>query len=253
MQIFCACLYETVMVDDSRSTLTTVLEFLFSALIGICGVKINYRFIQELKEEKRNTPLGRKGNVIEPIMRWFLWFQIIYWPYYLFLYWISVNEIIPSKDLYGWQSICFWQIGLKLGRLIICFNSLFIALIRYIYIVHGEKANLLDFKKVGKWMALSSFVIPTALETIGILTTDYKEFPYSAMTRFQECIDNHQNANNTHNSNLSKPIMVAWTLHYLPQGAVRFIYYTYYTINVVVMFSAAEGFLYLKMYQNVKR
>ena len=241
------------MVDDSRSTLTTSLEFLFSAIIGICGVKINYRFIQELKEEKRNTPLGRKGNVIEPIMRWFLWFQIIYWPYNIFLYWISVNEIIPSKDMYEWQSICFWNIGLELGRLIINFNSLFVALIRYIYIVHGEKSNLLDFKRVGKWMALSSFVIPTALQTVLILTNDFKEFPYSVMTRFQECINYHQNASNTHNSNLSKPIMVAWTLHYLPQGVVRFTYYTCYTIWLVVKFSAVEGFLYLKMYQNIKR
>jgi hypothetical protein len=69
--IFCACLYKAV-INIPVSLWSTVLEFLFSVIISVCGEIFNYRFMTKLKEEKRKTPIGRKGNVIEPIMRWYL-------------------------------------------------------------------------------------------------------------------------------------------------------------------------------------
>ena len=82
-------------VDDSVSTLSTVLDFVFSVLISVCGVIVNYRFRKKLKEEKRNTPPGRKGNVIEPIMSWYCILQMIFWPYELLLLWMGFNGVIP--------------------------------------------------------------------------------------------------------------------------------------------------------------
>ena len=94
--IFGVCLLKTF-IDDPVATWSTILEFLFSVLIGVCGVIVNYRYRQKLQEEKRNTPAGRKGNVIEPIMRWYCILQMIFWPYELLLLWITTNEVIPFE------------------------------------------------------------------------------------------------------------------------------------------------------------
>ena len=252
MSIQCGCIYDSF-VDEPGSTYTTVFEFLFSVIIGISGIKINYRFIQQLKEERRKTPSGRKGNVIEPIMRWFLWFQILYWPYNLMYFWINVNEIIPSKAMNGWWCIVLQQIALNQGRQIISFNSLFVAAIRYVYIIRSKKANQWKFEMVGKWIAISSFAVPIALDTIKMVITDYTEFPFFLMTRFNNCTDSYHEVNNTGNGDSFKPITAEWALYYLPKDVVLSIYYIIYAIVIIVAYNLIEGFLYLHMHQNVKR
>jgi hypothetical protein len=147
--ITCACIYKA-WVNIPVSLWSTVLEFLFSVLICVCGEIINYRFMSKLREEKRKTPLGRKGNVIEPIMRWFCKLQMIYWPYQLLSIWVWFNEIIPFEYMNGWWCSAATLIVLKFGRMCIGWNSLFVALIRYLYIVHRQKSNQWDFEKVGR-------------------------------------------------------------------------------------------------------
>ena len=252
MTITCACFYD-IFVDHGGSIYTTVFEFLFSVMIGICGIKINYRFIQKLKEERRNLPLGRKGNIIEPIMRWFLWFQILYWPYNLTYFWINVNEIIPIKAMNGWWCIVLQQIVLNTGRFIISFNSLFVAVIRYVYIIHSKKANQWEFQKVGKWMAISSFAIPITLDTIKLFSTDFTEWPFSTVTRFNNCVDSHHEDNSTDHGYHSRPITVEWTLHYLPEKVVRSMYYICLAFTTMVVYNVIEGVLYFQMYQSTNR
>ena len=245
------CLYD-IFVDDEGSIYTTVFEFLFSVIIGIFGIKTNYRYIQELKEEKKRKPLGRKGNVIEPIMRWFSWFQIVYWPYNLLYFWINVNGIIPSRAMNGWWCIVAAN-SLDTGRKIIMFNSLFVAAIRYVYVIHDRKANQWEFENVGKWMAISSFAVPIALKTIIELTNDFTEFPFSVITRFNNCTDSYYQASNINFEHSIKPIAVEWTLHYLPENFVRSIYYFGLTILTLVAYNVIEGFLYLQINRHVKR
>ena len=73
---FCVCFHEAF-VDFPVHTWSTSLEFGFVALITVLGIRLNYKFLSKLKKERRETPIGRKGNVIDPIMRGFLIFQII--------------------------------------------------------------------------------------------------------------------------------------------------------------------------------
>ena len=136
--IFCTCLYASYAEHKPISNYTTVLELLFSVIITICGVTLNIKFLKQLREEKRNTPLNRKGNVIEPIMRWLCAFQIFYWPYHLSFFWIIYNEMIPSEKMNGWWCNAMMQVGVKFGRMIVAYNSFFVALVRYIYIVHHK-------------------------------------------------------------------------------------------------------------------
>ena len=59
--ILCQCVYKTF-IDQSVSLSSTIADILLSIIIGVSGIVINYTFLKKLREENRNTPLGRKGN-----------------------------------------------------------------------------------------------------------------------------------------------------------------------------------------------
>ena len=153
---FCMCFVESFH-EENLSILEPILTFVFSLIISICGVFLNYKFYKKLKIERRNKPLSRKGNVIEPIMRWFLVIQIIYWPYQLLMfhramYYNIISMIPPLCPFYIWSII--------LGRTTVAYNSIFVVLIRYVYIVHDRKANQWDFEKVGTRFQIASICAP---------------------------------------------------------------------------------------------
>ena len=78
----CHCTY-MAFVYEPVSTLPIILELIFSCFLILLGIAVNYRFRKKLAEEKRNRPLGRKGNVIEPIMSWFCVIQMFGFPFRL--------------------------------------------------------------------------------------------------------------------------------------------------------------------------
>ena len=247
---FCICLLKTF-IDRPVSTLSTILEFLFSVVISIVGVIVNYRFSKKLKQERKNRPIGRKGNVIEPVMRWFCIVQIIFWPYELLVFWMMFNEIIPTDQMPNW--LCYVSLNiLKFGRMYIAYNSLFIALIRYYYIVHQQRANQWDFERTGKWFQIASIAVPIAMETIGLFTNNYTEYTKSS-DRFDDCAASYQGLNGTDNATLPQSIVVELTMQYLPESLVLTIFYIYTTISMVVLMNITEGFLYFKIFQSVRR
>ena len=163
--IVCTCLYNSL-VDTPVSLWSTIVEFLLSVIIVVCGETINYRFKSKLVEEKRKVLLGRKGNVIEPIMNSFCKMQMIYWPYQILYFWISTNQIIPVEYMNGWWCPVATY-TMRFGRIFIAYNSIFVVLIRYMYIVHYSKSSLWEFSKVGRYFRIASIAIPVIMETIG--------------------------------------------------------------------------------------
>ena len=84
---YCMCVVRKYFDKEINvSIVSTVFEFILSFIISICGIFLNYKFLKKLKTERRNKPIGRKGNVIEPIMRWFIALQMVFWPYELFMF-----------------------------------------------------------------------------------------------------------------------------------------------------------------------
>jgi hypothetical protein len=207
----------------------------------------------KLREEKRKTPLGRKGNVIEPIMRWYCKLQMIYWPYHLLTFWIMFNEIIPFEYMNGW----WCSVGggaVKFGRVCIGWNSLFVALIRYIYIVHRQKSNQWDFEKTGRYFRISSIAIPLGIETVGLFVNGY---PGHQITKdqdvFKSCVASQQGYNTTLNIQIPEPYFRALTLQVVPEWVVLGIYYVYKFLTIVVLINVIDGFLYFQIYRTIKR
>ena len=174
MPHWCACVY-FVLIDDDRTIWGTSAEFILSAFVMVCGVKVNYRFLMNLKQEKRNTPVGRKGNVIEPLMSWFCWIQMFYWSYYLLHFWINANGVIPMEwyDSPNGEIMCM-ILGhiIALGRVYVAFNSLFVVLIRYLYICHHKRTNQYCFELVGKCFRFVSIFIPSIIFITNVFFTD---------------------------------------------------------------------------------
>ena len=248
MTIECACAVKSL-ADEPGSLFTTVLEFLFSLIICGCGITVNNIFMRKLEEEKRNVPLGRKGNVIEPIMRWFLKLQVIYWPYHLTFFWINFNHIMPSDIMTGWCCNVTTQIGIKFGRMIIVYNSTFIALVRYLYIVHYNRVDKWDYEKVRKGFGLSSIVVPIVMESIGAITSEYTE--YTGLDTFTACMLEYGGLNGSNTNKPPKALILRWTN--TSELLVRCIYQVYYFITVLVSFNAMDCVLYFEIYRSIKR
>jgi hypothetical protein len=204
-------------------------------------------------KEKRNVPLGRKGNVIEPIMSSFCKLQMIYWPLHILYFWIANNEIIPFEYMNGWWcSVANY--GIRFGRICIAYNSLFVALIRYIYIVHRKKSTLWEFSKVGRYFRIASIAIPVIMETVGAFTYLYAVYDHEFLDNgFKDCIDFYMGYNTTDNIQIPKPIPLAWTLQVIPENVVLVANYIYIFITIVVIMNVPEVFLYFQIYRTIKR
>ena len=245
----CMCVIKTF-ADKPGPIWTTVLEFMFSVTICVLGVRVNYVFIKKLQEEKRNTPLGRKGNVIEPLMSIYCIFQMIYWPYNVLILWIMHNEVIPAEYMNGWWCFAIYPIGIKFGRMYIAYNSLLVALIRYLYIVHHKKSNQWEFAKVGKLFRIASILVPVGLEIIGIFSHPYNEL--QTQPDFKDCIAFSRGLNSTENITMPDSLATL-TKRFIPEMIVIVVDYVVICITVLALMNIIEGFLYYEIYRSTKR
>ena len=243
---FCECTSK-IFVDVYINTWSIVFGFLITLVIIYCGVFFNYTLLKKLKIGKRATPLGRKGNVIEPLMRWFLVIQIAYWPCELLFLWMFHNDIVQVDRVPTW--LCFGLFNaMTTGRTFIAYNSFFVALIRYLYIVHHPKANQWNFEDVGRRFQVASVTLPVANVIVLMFTDD--GFWLKQNNGFEECVSHY---NDSKIGDSVKPDLVEWTLKYLPKPLVSALFYTAWTIVAVVYTNIIESFLYLKVFQTIKR
>ena len=247
------CLMEAY-VENPVSLWSTILEFVALVCVVLCGWALNYRFLIKLLKEKRNRPLGRKGNVIEPIASSFCIFQIIYWPYNILMHWNLANEVFPAKYLYGGLANLLYQILIKIGRVYISWNSVFTAFIRYFYIVHHEKANQWKFDSVGRILCISSFLVPISVETLGMFTSNYNEYQKTfPEQQLAGCIADYLNVNSTSISIPYEPYTLQLTKMIFPESLIWVLWCIYMSLMVFVFFNMIDFFFYFKIFVSIKR
>ena len=211
---------------------STILQGVLSLVICVCGIFLNFKVSNELKHERKRRPTGKRGNVVEPIMRWFVILQIIYWPLQLLFFWVHVNSII-SIELVPWWLCNLMAASVALGRFIIAYNSFFVALVRYIYIVHEVKANQWNFDTIGRLSQIGSIIVPTLLSFLMITTFD-------STLLWNQC-------------GSSKRIIVNLVWEYLPDSLVHAIGMISFLIQMIVFLNITEAFLYFKIFSVIKR
>ena len=248
---FCACIYKTF-IDEPVTLWTTILEFVISIIISVCGIVINYRFVKKLSEEKRHTPIGRRGNIIEPVIRWNCCFQMVFWPYDLLYFWINQNEIISSKFIYQNSWLCdVLTLSVRFGRIAIAYNSFFATLIRYFYIVHQQKANQWNFENVAKRFIFFSIFTPLVVETIGTMTNPYTE--YLEEDELNTCVEFWRSFSTNQTIVIPTAKAYDFTISFLPKLGVDVVYHIYAIITMVVYLNFIDGWLYARIFKTMKR
>ena len=245
----CTCIYQSFS-NKNTSAWSTTLDFLLSMPIFVFGVIFNYVLWKKLKQEKKLVPLGRKGNVIEPIMSWYCLIQIAYWPYSLLYFWIIFNGITPTVIL----KTLWCNVGIlitRFGRMYIAYNSLFVAMIRYIYIVYYDKAKKWDFLKVRKFFQITSVAFPLGIEFVGTFFYPYKL--YQGKPEFRECIASYQGLNTTQNLIIPDIYPRRWTMKYVPEIIALAVQAIHATITIVVVLNIIEGFFYFQIFKSIQR
>ena len=233
---YCTCIVRSLKDGRGTELFPTLLDFLLSFMISICGFFLNYKLLKRLKLERKNKPIGRKGNVIEPIMRWFLVIQIAYWPYQFLMY----SRVIDVTGIVMFPFLCpffFWMI--VLGRTIIAYNSVFIAAIRYVYIVHERKANQWDFEKIGRRFKIASICTPI-FHMIIFSFTLRKSGSEGIIPRTKHC------------SKLAS-LLINFTSQFISDPFADVIAIICGTILAVVYLNLVEIYLYVRIFQTIKR
>ena len=244
--------------NNPSSAFVATIEFLVICLICSMCVMVNYKFRKKLKEEKKNRPFGRKGNVIEPLMSCYCVILMFGTTYCQLIHWQFVNEIIPFHLISEWVCIVLTTLERSVVSIIL-WNSLFIVLIRYVYIVHHQKSNTWEFDKVGKNFQLASIVIPTGMEIVHLCTNSRDMYLTEntlqmGMAKFEGCNNSFTGTNSTINptsSNKFIPNQFGQTL--FSHDVALAIYYFYVVVYAVITLNIVEGYLYIKIFRSIKR
>ena len=253
----CLCTYIGFWYNPSSALFATI-EFLVICLIFSLCVIVNSKFRKKLKEEKKNRPFGRKGNVIEPLMSWYCVILMFGTTYCQLIHWQFVNEIIPFHLIPEWVCIVLTTLERSLVSIILS-NSLFTVLIRYVYIVHHQKANTWEFDKVGKNFQLASIVIPTGMEIVHLCTNSRdiyltKNTLEMGMAKFEGCNNSFMDSNSTINPTSSNEFIPNHFVQTLFSHDVALaVYYFYVVVYAAITLNIVDGYLYIKIFRCIKR
>ena len=245
---FCPCFLQ--FISNPGSSISTKLEFGFILFIIGIGITINLKFRTKLLDEKKKMPIGRRGNVVEPVMRVFCLLQMVFWPYDLILLWAITNEVVPTDSIN--PKLCSAiMITLKSGRMCIAYHSLFVALIRYMHIVQDQILNQWNYERVANYFKVFCIIFPLAMECIGAMTTS----PYYTMTKeIEDCIGFEDDLNDGFTIEKQVPSeLVQWTMNYLPISLIQAVSLMYTIATVSVLANVTEAYLYLRIFQKMKR
>ena len=138
------------------------------------------------------------------------------------------------------------------GSLVNVYNSLFLVAIRYVYMVHQEKANNWNFEKVGKRVQIASIAVPLCIQLTKPFTTTYDDY-YKTNDQFKSCVDSVLGTNSTIGLQIPKPILVQSTLNYFPETFLSVVGFVYNIVTALVALNIIDTFLYYKIFRHIKR
>ena len=134
------------------------------------GLIIGKKLYQNIKQEE----LQQKGQVLQRIMKTYIVIQCIAWPLIMSLFTVLLI-LAKTTQLNGKMSALevFLRALISSCRffyvLILCyvgFNSLLVAICRYIFIVVVQHNDTFTIKKIRSWVIAASIVIPVMVATL---------------------------------------------------------------------------------------
>ena len=227
---FCLCFLK--FHSNAGSSISTIVEFVFISFIIAIGIAINLKFRTKLLDEKKQMPIGRRGNVVAPVMNVFCLLQIVFWPFDLILLWGITNVIVPVDSIH--PKLCVALVmTLKSGRMCIAYHSLFVALIRYMHIVKDKILNQWNYERVAKHFKIFCIIFPLPME-------------FALIKEIGDCMGFAEELNDGANMEEQTPFistpsrLAKWTMKYLPAPLMKALSIIYAVATVSVSANVIE-------------
>ena len=224
------------------------------ALVIAVGVAINYKLYCNVMKENP----GERGRVFQQIMKNYTRIQVFGWTFI----WIWMTTVLSIMSLnYSFMiSPCMVINGFHLGmfsyfvvRFHVGFNSLILAVGRYVFVVHDDKVLNWGVEKVSRVLIISSMLIPflMALLTNSVVTLQYTGWLAHARKYVEKC-------ENLTNGALNYDVPKTQSVDYFRSPFYDFVQinfpswmsdglYILFLVSVTAFFSnITEGLIYIK-------
>ena len=149
-------------------TLSVVLVHLIvRVVVYAIGLFINIKLISVCwKKKETSTWQIHMTNSI---------FLTVYWP--LDLTFLAVSKTIPNLSMYTGEWFCkFAAFVMIYGVYMIITNSLVVAAMKYVFIVHDQTARAYGHEKLQKIFSIIYLAIPFVFATMSLITNDYDSY-----------------------------------------------------------------------------
>ena len=149
-------------------TLSIAVTYLIAqAVVYAIGLFINIKLIYVCWKKKETTTWQiHMTNSI---------FLTLYWP--LDLSFLAVSNTVPKLSIYTGEWFCKLSAFVIIyGVKIITMNSLIVAIMKYVFIVHATKARVYGHEKIQKLFAIINLTIPLMLTTFQVIMGNYDTY-----------------------------------------------------------------------------
>ena len=231
-------------------------DFILSMVCSLFGLLCNWQFLYVMKrdEQERLRRGEREQTLVQDVMTTFTIIQMIVYPHLLITDWY-INSGFPLP-VWTWHWFCYYRFYKVTVRVYLAFNSLVVASMRFIYILHNTW--VLQFgkqrtKKLFYWLGL---LIPLAGCT---MMDSVHERASRVAPHFCVCLQSYEmvtdNSTNGHSINMTSFNSPAYSfVHgYIP-ASITNIADTILEILAILIFSnLVEGILYYKIFTHLRR
>ena len=119
------------------------------------------------------------------------------------------------------------------------------------HIVQDKVLNRWNYERVANYFKFFCIIFPLAMEVIGNMTNP----PYFALTKeIRDCMGLRYELNDDLAMEEQVPSkLVQWTMNHLPTPVIRTLSFMYTIATVSVLANVTEAYLYLRIFQKMKR
>ena len=222
----------------------------------VLGVIINLKLFRHVQKEKT----GERGRVFQRIMKNFALFQAIGWPLVVVPATVLVHEL-TEKNFEDTFSACSYVYALHafkfsyfLLRTYVGFNSLILALGRYVFVAHDNHVLRLGVERVARALISMSMIIPFIMTiwTDSVLTFEYKgwlshirEFEISCFMSAKDDIKFNGSDTEYHNSFRSPIYTITHSI--FPEWVSNGSYILFIVVSALLQSNICEGIIYIKL------
>ena len=241
--------------------MSDIIEILVYFIFVLTVIPTGITVCKKLYDNVKNEEHLEKGKILQRITKTYALVQCFVWPVIDAL----ALTLIINKRLLIFLSPTMANIGIILGRFMyslissyLAFNSLLLAIIRYIFVVRDIRAARIGIKKLREIFLFASFCIPIFIAVLNeaMIPIEYnwiKIFMPTTNDVFQKEEYGHLlQANNSTHDIKSSPLY--WFTSIYLHSTINDILRVICQILVFLVFSnIIEGFLYMHIYYCYKR